>query len=153
MDLNEIVQLMVTADKSLRMKDSDSFSRVKDYLSDLSWAREAKLLNNTEVALSGERFILVVTRSQIQAREIQDDANLYFLLSYTQELLGVQKQVFATTGDQFTRAVELFKDLSSRKALPDALDNDTFVNMSEEKLDPKTENVLDLFGDLVQIKE
>ena len=127
MDLNEIVQLMVTADKSLRMKDSDSFSRVKDYLSDLSWAREAKLLNNTEVALSGERFILVVTRSQIQAREIQDDANLYFLLSYTQELLGEQKQVFATTSDQFTRAVELFKDLSSRNALPDALEHDAFV--------------------------
>lgn len=153
MDLNEIVQLMVTADKSLRMKDSDSFSRVKDYLSDLSWAREAKMLNNTEVALSGERFILVVTRSQIQAREIQDDANLYFLLSYTQELLGEQKQVFATTSDQFTRAVELFKDLSSRNALPDALEHDAFVNIGEEKLDPKTESILDLFGDLVQIKE
>lgn len=153
MDLSEIVQLMVSADRSLRMSDSESFSSIKDYLSDLSWAREAKMLNNTEVALSGESFILVVTRSQIQAREIQDEANLYFLLSYTQELLGKQKQVFATTSEQFTRAVELFKDLSSRKALPEPLNQDAFVIMEEERLSPKTEQVLDLFGDLVQIKE
>jgi DNA polymerase III subunit gamma/tau len=153
MDLIEIVELMVSADKALRIKDSESFTRIKEYLSDLSWAREAKLLNNTEVALSGERFILVVTRSHVQAREIQDEANLYFLLSYTQELLGEQKQVFATTGDQFTRAVELFKDLSSKHALPEALSPDTFVTMTEDKVDPNTERVLDLFGDLVQIKE
>ena len=154
LDLNEIVQLMVSADKEIRFQDENLFTGIKGYLSDLKWAREAKLLNNTQIVLSGERFILVATRSQVQAREIQEENNMYFLLSFTEELLGTQKQVFAAPSDQFKRAIELFKDLSVSNRLPKPFDSDDFVTLNEEEeQDTRTEMVRDLFGSVVEIKE
>ncbi|AMC92442.1 hypothetical protein AOC36_00070 [Erysipelothrix larvae] len=156
LSIDEIVQYMVTADKDIRIKDAPGFSKVNDYASDMNWARVSRLLDHTQLALSGERFILVVTQRQIQSREIMEERNLYELMDFTQQLFGAKKQVFATTNADFTKAVEQFKIASQQNALPEPLSHEDFISftmdeVSEEARDEQMEAALDLFGDQLRI--
>lgn len=150
--IEEIVQYMVSADKNLRITDTDSFSHLKDYLSNPRWAKESNLLNNSNISLSGESFILVVTKNQAQSRAILDEINLYDLISFTTEILGTPKQVFAATENQFKIAIESFKDLSSKKQLPDALSASDFITGKEDYVDETEQILMDMFGSKLEIK-
>lgn len=156
LELEEIVQFMVSADKDMRISDETLFRKLSGYLSDIKWAKASRLLSNTNLVLSGTRFIVVATQNKAQAHEILDERNLYELLAFMKELLGIQKQVFAITNDQYVKAVELFRDLSSKNQLPDALDVKEFVFLEEEPLEEKDQSMdilFDLFGDQLEVKE
>lgn len=150
---DEIVQYMVSADKELRLTDQVQFVRIKEYLSNPRWAKESNLINNSQLVLSGQSFILVVTKSQAQSRAILDEINLYDLISFTNELLGSPKQVFAIDEHQYKEAVNLFKTLASENALPEALSPDDFITGQEDYVDETEQALISLFGDKLQIKE
>lgn len=152
LSIDEIVQFMVSADKKARHEDSSRFGELRRYLSNPKWAREAKLLNNSQLVLSGEAFVVVATKNQAQSRAILDDTNLHGLLAFTEIVLGTPKQVFATTETEFIVAVEQFKDLSSKNALPQPFDNNEFVVKVEPEVDETEAKLLNLFGDQVVIK-
>ncbi len=151
--LDEIVQYMVSADKDLRISDQALFSNLRNYLSNPRWAKESNLLNNSTLALSGESFILVVTKNQAQSRAILDEINLYDLISFSEELLGKAKQVFAIHETQYKNAVELFKDLSSKNQLPERLSPDDFITGQEGYVDETEATLIDLFGESIEFKE
>lgn len=154
LSLDEIVQYMVSADKEIRIQDEVKFANLKQYLSNPRWAKESNLLNNSQIAMSGENFILVVTTNQAQSRAILDDLNVLDLIAFTQELLDKQKQVFAITQSQYKQAVELFKDLASKNQLPEPLSADSFITGTDEEIVDETEqNLRNLFGDRLEIKE
>lgn len=149
----EIVQFMVSADKTARHKDTQSYMEIKSYLSNPKWAKESKLLNNSQLVLSGNAFVVVATKNQIQARSVLDENNLFGLLAFSEIIFGKPKQIFATTAANFTVAVELFKDLSANKQLPDPFTDDDFITTFEEKKGETEERLLNLFGDKIEIKE
>ncbi|HLV50232.1 MAG TPA: hypothetical protein VKY25_04810, partial [Erysipelothrix sp.] len=152
LSIDEIVQFMVSADKKARHEDSSRFGELRRYLSNPKWAKEAKLLNNSQLVLSGEAFVVVATKNQAQSRAILDDTNLHGLLAFTEIILGTPKQVFATTETEFIVAVEQFKDLSSKNALPQPFDPNEFVVEVEPEVDETESKLLNLFGDQVVIK-
>lgn len=156
LELEEIVQFMVSADKDMRISDEALFRKLSGYLSDIKWAKASRLLSNTNLVLSGSRFVVVSTKSKAQAHEILDELNLYELLAFMKEMIGVQKQVFAITNDQYVKAVELFRDLSSKGQLPEAFDTEEFVFLEEETVEEKDHSMdmlFDLFGDQLEVKE
>ena len=153
LNLDEIVQYMVSADKDIRLRDQTKFENIRDYLSNPRWAKESNLLHNATLALSGERFILVVTKNQAQSRAILDEINLYGLISFTEEVLGKAKQVFATHETEYRKAIEMFRDLSSKNELPESLSPEDFITGQEDYVDETEQVILDLFGDHLVIKE
>lgn len=153
LSVDEIVQFMVSADKQARHDDSNSFGEIRRYLSNPKWAKEAKLLNNSQLVLSGKAFIVVATKNQSQSRAILDETNLHGLLAFSEIILGTPKQVFATTETEFIVAVEQFKDLSAKKALPEPFEANEFIVEVEPEVDETEEKLFNLFGDQVVIKE
>lgn len=153
LSIEEIVQFMVSADKTSRHQDATSFTDIKSYLSNPNWAKEAKLLNNTQLVLSGEAFVVVATKNQTQSRAILDETNLYGLIEFSKLIFGKGKQIFATTETDFKVAIELFKDLSSKNELPDALNSDDFITELQPQKDELEMKLFDLFGDNIEIKE
>lgn len=153
LDTDEIVQYMVSADKDIRLQDQASYQECNKYLSNPKWAKESKLLNNTAVAMSGESFIVVVTKNKAQSRNILDDINMHGLISFMEEVLGKPKQVFAITETQFKVAVEKFKDLSSKGELPAPLSKEDFITGQDDYVDETEEALLNLFGERLEIKE
>ncbi len=153
LSIDEIVQYMVSADKEIRIQDEALFPNLKDYLSNPRWAKESNLLNNSQIAASGASFIMVVTKNQAQSRAILDELNLYDLISFTENLLGKPKQVFGITESQYKHAVETFKDLASKNSLPDPLSPEDFITGQDDYVDEKEQVMIDLFGDILEIKE
>ena len=153
LSIEEIVQFMVSADKTSRHQDATSFTDIKSYLSNPNWAKEAKLLNNTQLVLSGEAFVVVATKNQTQSRAILDETNLYGLIEFSKLIFGKGKQIFATTETDFKVAIELFKDLSSKNELPDALNSEDFITELQPQKDELEMKLFDLFGDNIEIKE
>lgn len=155
--IDEMVQLMVSADKTMRVNDEPAFQSVMRYASDLKWARVSRLLMNCQLVLSGPSFVLVATQRQAQSREIMEERNVYELIEFTDTLIGKRKQVFAATASEFTHAVEQFKIDTQNKTLPEPLSEEDFltyeIEREEEPQDETLALVLDLFDGKVNVEE
>lgn len=149
----EIVRLMVSADKEERFKDSENFNQLDNYLFDPNWAKVSKLLKGSQIVLSGNRFVVFATRSDIQARAIMDRINHEDLLRFTELLFGDRKEVFAINTDQFENSVNLFKSLYANSKLPKPYNDEDFDLDLEPVKDETEEKLVKLFGSQLKIEE
>lgn len=149
----EIVRLMVSADKEERFKDSENFNQLDNYLFDPNWAKVSKLLKGSQIVLSGNRFVVFATRSDIQARAIMDRINHEDLLRFTELLFGDRKEVFAINTAQFENSVNLFKSLYANSKLPKPYNDEDFDLDLEPVKDETEEKLVKLFGSQLKIEE
>lgn len=149
----EIVRLMVSADKEERFKDSENLNQLDNYLFDPNWAKVSKLLKGSQIVLSGNRFVVFATRSDIQARAIMDRINHEDLLRFTELLFGDRKEVFAINTAQFENSVNLFKSLYANSKLPKPYNDEDFDLDLEPVKDETEEKLVKLFGSQLKIEE
>lgn len=149
----EIVRLMVSADKEERFKDSENFNQLDNYLFDPNWAKVSKLLKGSQIVLSGNRFVVFATRSDIQARAIMDRIYHEDLLRFTELLFGDRKEVFAINTAQFENSVNLFKSLYANSKLPKPYNDEDFDLDLEPVKDETEEKLVKLFGSQLKIEE
>ena len=149
----EIVRLMVSADKEERFKDSENFNRLDNYLFDPNWAKVSKLLKSSQIVLSGNKFVVVATRSDIQARAIMDPINHEDLLRFTELLFGKRKEVFAINTEQYENSVNLFKSLYVNSKLPKPYSEEDFDLELKPVKDETEEKLVKLFGNQLKIEE
>lgn len=149
----EIVRLMVSADKEERFKDSENFNQLDNYLFDPNWAKVSKLLKGSQIVLSGNRFVVFATRSDIQARAIMDRINHEDLLRFTELLFENRKEVFAINTAKFENSVNLFKSLYANSKLPKPYNDEDFDLDLEPVKDETEEKLVKLFGSQLKIEE
>lgn len=154
-DLDEIVKFMVSANKDLRMIDDVNFKSVSAYINDFEWAKCARLIGSGTLALSGNHFIMITLDDELQVKEVMEPINNIELLKFSTMLFNSEKRIYATTKEEFSKAVVLFRELHATGSLPKPLSEDDISKAStkqvEKERDIKLEKVKELFGNNVNI--
>lgn len=151
----EIVRFMVSADKEQRLVDLKSFEKVSQYRTDLNWARPSRLMDGSSLVLSGNRFIVLAFKSEMESRELMEPRNKDEIISFSDIIYGSRKQVFATTNKDFKQAVEKFLEDTKNGTLPEPYSDNDFIEeaktIEKEAKDESLEKVKDLFGEALTI--
>lgn len=150
-DTEEIIQCMVAADKEMRHEDTEQWSRLDDYIHELEFARIVRYLIPSEVAISGEKFIVVIVENQETADLINDPLNDTNFKKLMNHIVKKPKHVIAIDKRAFDTALAEFLDRRSKNDLPEP------IHIQEEKVEVKkttAQAAIDLFGEaIVEVSE
>lgn len=149
-----VLRLLVGANKQERQMDDEKFRDLPDYLNELDWAKYANAIKNTEIVASGKNYIVLSAASTIEAKEINQIEQKEEFLSFTNQLLGISKKVFAIDHEQRKRVIGRFKEQMIQGKLPEPV----HIEVKKEKKQKETvktteEKLTDLFGDEIVFME
>ena len=147
-------RLLVGANKQERQMDDEKFRDLPEYLNELDWAKYANAIKNTEIVASGKNYIVLSAASTIEAKEINQIEQKEGFLSFTNQLLGISKKVFAIDHEQRKRVIGRFKEQMIQGKLPEPV----HIEVKKEKKQKETvktteEKLTDLFGDEIVFME
>ena len=136
-----ILQLLVGANKTERKIDTAKMDERNMYLADLEYAKYANSLRNTAIVASGDKYIVVAVRSELEAKEINEMQLTQGFEDFMEQVLGKAKKIFAIDHIQQTRVLEEFKERMIQGTLPEPVDviisrsnsSDKEKKLSEEK--------------------
>lgn len=134
-----ILRLMVGATKSEKNIDIQKMMSINDYMLEMKWAKLANLLKNGTVFVSSEQYIVLSVEHQVLANEINENDMNDKLLSFTNELFGKCKKVFAVTKEQEQRTMNLFIERNKQNNLPDKLTFEELSVPQNDNLEEETE--------------
>ena len=149
-----VLRLLVGANKQERQMDDEKFCDLPEYLNELDWAKYANAIKNTEIVASGKNYIVLSAASTIEAKEINQIEQKEGFLSFTNQLLGISKKVFAIDHEQRKRVIGRFKEQMIQGKLPEPV----HIEVKKEKKQKETvktteEKLTDLFGDEIVFME
>ena len=149
-----VLRLLVGANKQERQMDDEKFRDLPEYLNELDWAKYANAIKNTEIVASGKNYIVLSAASTIEAKEINQIEQKEGFLSFTNQLLGISKKVFAIDHEQRKRVIGRFKEQMIQGKLPEPV----HIEVKKEKKQKETvktteEKLTDLFGDEIVFME
>lgn len=136
-----ILQLLVGANKTERKIDTAKMDERNMYLADLEYAKYANSLRNIAIVASGDKYIVVAVRSELEAKEINEMQLTQGFEDFMEQVLGKAKKIFAIDHIQQTRVLEEFKERMIQGTLPEPVDviisrsnsSDKEKKLSEEK--------------------
>lgn len=117
-----ILQLLVGANKTERKIDTAKMDERNMYLADLEYAKYANSLRNIAIVASGDKYIVVAVRSELEAKEINEMQLTQGFEDFMEQVLGKAKKIFAIDHIQQTRVLEEFKERMIQGTLPDPVD-------------------------------
>lgn len=136
LDEEFVLRLLVGANKPEKARDNDKMNNISKYMLDMEYAKYARLLVDSTIVASAEGYIILSVPSSALANEINDlDKNSEFL-EFTNILLDKAKKVFALTEEKTALIIQLFKDRSRTRSLPEPI---SFENHIEEKISEEEE--------------
>lgn len=136
LDEEFVLRLLVGANKPEKARDNEKMDQIAKYMLDMEYAKYARLLVDSTIIASAEGYIVLSVPSSALANEINDlDKNSEFL-EFTNILLDKAKKVFALTEEKTSYVIQLFKDRSRTRSLPEPIH---FENHVEEKLSEEEE--------------
>ncbi|MEG2549759.1 MAG: DNA polymerase III subunit gamma/tau [Erysipelotrichaceae bacterium] len=143
-----ILQLVVGANRDMRVRDEDNWSKIENYLSEIKWAKDAMILNNARIMASGEQYIVISVDNQASANEINEKDSNNEYLEFMKEILGQEKKIYAITRDQQVRVINDFKIRREKNDLPLPIEFKEFkeAKIGKERELSDEEVILDLFG-------
>ncbi len=139
-----IVRILVQCNKACKSKDEEI---VQNLLSNSEMNKYLAVLKQSTIGGSGEDCILLVTKSDFTANNINEtvfNRELYFYLKEH----GMDKMPFAASKNAFDGAVNEFRACMQRKQLPEKLPIERYAEeKTEEMKEPSAEEkVLKFFG-------
>lgn len=142
-----VLSLLVGADKELRKEDMQYWKTIPEYLTEIEWVKDASLLKATDIMASGDRYLIISVENQSIANQINEkDSNDQFL-SFMNKILKKKKKVFAVTNEQRKRVTENFVSRMKNNDLPQPILFEEFQEDQKKIEDMSNEEiVLDLFG-------
>lgn len=147
----ELIQCMVAGDKQMRAEDTEKWKRMEEFVHELEWAKLARMLTDSRIIISGEKFLVVIVEDQEKADVINDTANDTQFKKLMNIILGLPKHVIGITQQVFDDAYAKFVVRNNNDNLPEP------ISIKEEKKVVKKtskETAVDLFGDLlVEVSE
>ena len=134
-----ILQLLVGANKTERKIDTAKMDERNMYLSDLEYAKYANSLRNITIVASGDTYIIVAVRNELEAKEINEMQLMQGFESFMEQVLGKTKKIFAIDHAQQTRVLEEFKERMIQGTLPEPVD----VVISKRNISDKEKKLTD----------
>lgn len=134
-----VLQLLVGAQKTQRQIDSLKLKDNDMYLSDLDAAKYASTLRNVNLVASGNTYMIVSVKSEIQAKEINAMQLEEGYENYTEQLLGTPKVVFAVDSAQHNRVIDEFRQRMLTHTLPEAAE--VIIQPKLEKSEVREETI------------
>lgn len=145
-----ILQLLVGANKTERKIDTAKMDERNMYLSDLEYAKYANSLRNITIVASGDKYIVVSVRSELEAKEINEMQLNQGFEDFMEQVLGKAKKIFAIDHIQQTRVLEEFKERMIQGTLPEPVDviiSKSNSSNKEKKLSEE-EQMIELFPNI-----
>lgn len=145
-----ILQLLVGANKTERKIDTAKIDERNMYLADLEYAKYANSLRNIAIVASGDKYIVVAVRSELEAKEINEMQLTQGFEDFMEQVLGKAKKIFAIDHIQQTRVLEEFKERMIQGTLPEPVD--VIISRSnssdKEKKLSEEEQMIELFPNI-----
>lgn len=145
-----ILQLLVGANKTERKIDTAKMDERNMYLADLEYAKYANSLRNIAIVASGDKYIVVAVRSELEAKEINEMQLTHGFEDFMEQVLGKAKKIFAIDHIQQTRVLEEFKERMIQGTLPEPVD--VIISRSnssdKEKKLSEEEQMIELFPNI-----
>ena len=145
-----ILQLLVGANKTERKIDTAKMDERNMYLADLEYAKYANSLRNIAIVASGDKYIVVAVRSELEAKEINEMQLTQGFEGFMEQVLGKAKKIFAIDHIQQTRVLEEFKERMIQGTLPEPVD--VIISRSnssdKEKKLSEEEQMIELFPNI-----
>lgn len=145
-----ILQLLVGANKTERKIDTAKMDERNMYLADLEYAKYANSLRNIAIVASGDKYIVVAVRSELEAKEINEMQLTQGFEDFMEQVLGKAKKIFAIDHIQQTRVLEEFKERMIQGTLPEPFD--VIISRSnssdKEKKLSEEEQMIELFPNI-----
>lgn len=145
-----ILQLLVGANKTERKIDTTKMDERNMYLADLEYAKYANSLRNIAIVASGDKYIVVAVRSELEAKEINEMQLTQGFEDFMEQVLGKAKKIFAIDHIQQTRVLEEFKERMIQGTLPEPVD--VIISRSnssdKEKKLSEEEQMIELFPNI-----
>lgn len=145
-----ILQLLVGANKTERKIDTTKMDERNMYLADLEYAKYANSLRNIAIVASGDKYIVVAVRSELEAKEINEMQLTQGFEDFMEQVLGKAKKIFAIDHIQQTRVLEEFKERMIQGTLPELVD--VIISRSnssdKEKKLSEEEQMIELFPNI-----
>lgn len=145
-----ILQLLVGANKTERKIDTAKMDERNMYLADLEYAKYANSLRNIAIVASGDKYIVVAVRSELEAKEINEMQLTQGFEDFMEQVLGKAKKIFAIDHIQQTRVLEEFKERMIQGTLPEPVD--VIISRSnssdKEKKLSEEEQMIELFPNM-----
>lgn len=145
-----ILQLLVGANKTERKIDTAKMDERNMYLADLEYAKYANSLRNIAIVASGDKYIVVAVRSELEAKEINEMQLTQGFEDFMEQVLGKAKKIFAIDHIQQTRVLEEFKERMIQGTLPEPID--VIISRSnssdKEKKLSEEEQMIELFPNI-----
>lgn len=145
-----ILQLLVGANKTERKIDTAKMDERNMYLADLEYAKYANSLRNIAIVASGDKYIVVAVRSELEAKEINEMQLTQGFEDFMEQVLGKAKKIFAIDHIQQTRVLEEFKERMIQGTLPEPVDviiSSSNSSDKEKKLSEE-EQMIELFPNI-----
>lgn len=145
-----ILQLLVGANKTERKIDTAKMDERNMYLADLEYAKYANSLRNIAIVASGDKYIVVAVRSELEAKEINEMQLTQGFEDFMEQVLGKAKKIFAIDHIQQTRVLEEFKERMIQGTLPEPVE--VIISRSnssdKEKKLSEEEQMIELFPNI-----
>jgi DNA polymerase-3 subunit gamma/tau len=145
-----ILQLLVGANKTERKIDTAKMDERNMYLADLEYAKYANSLRNIAIVASGDKYIVVAVRSELEAKEINEMQLTQGFEDFMEQVLGKAKKIFAIDHIQQPRVLEEFKERMIQGTLPEPVDviiSRSHSSDKEKKLSEE-EQMIELFPNI-----
>ena len=146
-----LVQFMVAGNKELRLEDEKAIENFDIHLNDIKWARSYRLVNEAELVLSSESFVVFSFDEDYQASESLNKIGNRELREFMEFNTGKKRHVFSTTKSHFMNAVKTFLEMSKNNTLPEPVE----ITYSEDEAENQDEILLKaslLFGDKLKVE-
>jgi DNA polymerase-3 subunit gamma/tau len=144
-----ILKLMVMADKQKRLDDASKWMGVKEYTTDPQFMRIANWLNQSEIKMSGEEFIVVVVKEESLLKEINNDKLIEKNGEFARNILGRRARILAVGEKEFSLASKEFVRLKEINQLPEKMIVPFFKEEKTkvDKQETKVERLNAVFGE------
>ena len=110
----------------------------------------ANSLRNIAIVASGDKYIVVAVRSELEAKEINEMQLTQGFEDFMEQVLGKAKKIFAIDHIQQTRVLEEFKERMIQGTLPEPVD--VIISRSnssdKEKKLSEEEQMIELFPNI-----
>lgn len=148
LDSEFVLSLLSGASKENKELDKQIWNTLDSKSREMTCAKCATILKHTEIAASGQDYLVLATDSTAEANQINDlqlNQELYY---FVKEQCDLDKMIYAIDKNLFARITQEFKERWTKNELPDAAIITKYKKVvTKEKKKTNEEKLIDLFGE------
>ncbi len=135
-----ILQLLLSGEKQLRIKDMQAWEGINELTSNLTYAKAANMVSDSTIQACGEQFILITFDNKLKTNTVNENDNIELLAQLTQHLLGRSTRLYALNAHDYKRILDLFIQYRREDCLPEK-ESLEFFPVSSKVINQEPESV------------